>query len=32
MNDEKIKKDARKNAIPEFMKFNIVEADIRNVV
>ena len=28
----KIKAAARKNAIPEFMRFNIVENDVRNVV
>lgn len=30
--NDKIKEDAAKNAIPEFMRFNIVESEIRNVV
>ena len=30
--DESIKEKALKNAIPEFLRFNIVENDIRNVV
>ncbi len=30
-NDAQIKQDAIKNAIPEFMRFNIVENDIRSV-
>lgn len=30
--DDRAKKDAKKNAIPEFMKYNIVEGDIRDVV
>ena len=30
--DEKIKEDAVKNSIPEFIRFNIVENEIRNVV
>jgi len=30
--DEKIKEDALNEAIPEFIKHNIIEADIRNVV
>ena len=29
--DEKIKEDALEKAIPEFMRFNIVEGDVRNV-
>jgi transcriptional regulator with XRE-family HTH domain len=29
--DEQIKNDALANAIPEFMKYNIVESEIRNV-
>ena len=28
----KVKAAARKNAIPEFMKFNIVENEVRNVI
>ena len=31
-NDESVKQRALKEAIPEFLRFNIVEADIRNVV
>ena len=31
-NDENIKQKAIEEAIPEFLRFNIVEADIRNVV
>jgi hypothetical protein len=31
MNDEKIKEEAVKNAIPEFIKFNIVENEIDKV-
>ena len=30
--DESIKEKALKNAIPEFLRFNIVEGDVRNVV
>ncbi len=30
--NEKIKEDAKKSAIPEFIRFNIVESEIRNVV
>ena len=30
--DERIKEKALKNAIPEFLRFNIVEGDVRNVV
>lgn len=30
--DENIKQKAIEEAIPEFLRFNIVEADIRNVV
>ena len=30
--DEKDKETALKNAIPEFLKFNIVEGDVRNVI
>ena len=29
--DESIKKEALANAIPEFMRFNIVESEVRNV-
>lgn len=29
--DEKIKEEALKNAIPEFMRFNIVESEVRDV-
>ena len=31
LGDEHIKKDAIEKAIPEFMRFNIVESEIRNV-
>ena len=31
-NDKDIKTDALKNAIPEFLRFNIVESDIRDVI
>lgn len=31
MKDNTIKEEARKNAIPEFMQFNIVESDVRNL-
>ena len=31
-NDEGVKSEAVKNAIPEFMRFNIVENEVRNVV
>lgn len=30
--DTSIKKDAKKNAIPEFLRFNIVENEVRNIV
>ena len=30
--DESIKEKALKNAIPEFLRFNIVEGDVRNIV
>lgn len=30
--DERVKERARKEAIPEFMRFNIVESEIRNVL
>lgn len=29
--DERIKERALANAIPEFMRFNIVESEVRNV-
>ncbi|MEG2487541.1 hypothetical protein [Anaerorhabdus sp.] len=32
MNDEEILNKARKEAIPEFIRFNIVEGEVRNVV
>ena len=32
LKSEEPKKKARQEAIPEFMRFNIVEADVRNVV
>ena len=32
MKDDKIKEEAIKSAIPEFMRFNIVESDVRNLV
>lgn len=31
MQDESIKEEARRNAIPEFMRFNIVEGEVRNI-
>lgn len=31
MNTEKYKEECRRNAIPEFMRFNIVESEVRNV-
>ena len=31
MKDDTIKEEARKKAIPEFMRFNIVESDVRNL-
>lgn len=31
MQNEDIKKEARKKAIPEFMRFNIVESEVRNL-
>lgn len=31
-NDESVKRESVKNAIPEFMRFNIVENEVRNVV
>ena len=30
-NDKSIKENARKNSIPEFMRFNIVESEVRNL-
>lgn len=32
LHDEKVKEEAVKKAIPEFMRFNIVESEVRNVV
>ena len=32
MHNEDIKEEARKRAIPEFMRFNIVESEVRNLV
>ena len=32
MHNDSIKEEARKQAIPEFMRFNIVESEIRNLV
>ena len=32
MHSDKVKEDAIKNAIPEFMRFNIVENEVRNLV
>ncbi len=32
MHSDEAKEEARRNAIPEFMRFNIVECDVRNVV
>lgn len=32
LNSDAPKEEARKEAIPEFMRFNIVESEIRNVV
>lgn len=32
MQSEEIKEEARKKAIPEFMRFNIVESEVRNLV
>ena len=32
LEDDKIKEDAVKNAIPEFLKYNIVENEVRNVI
>ncbi len=32
LNNEDIKTEARKNSIPEFMRFNIVESEVRNLV
>ena len=31
MQNEDIKEEARKKAIPEFMRFNIVESEVRNL-
>lgn len=32
MHSEDVKTEARKKAIPEFMRFNIVESEVRNIV
>lgn len=32
MHSDEVKEEARQNAIPEFMRFNIVECEVRNVV
>lgn len=32
MHSENVKIEARKKAIPEFMRFNIVESEVRNIV
>ena len=32
LHSDDVKKDAQKNAIPEFMRFNIVENEVRNLV
>lgn len=32
MKDDTVKEEARKKAIPEFMRFNIVESEVRNLV
>lgn len=32
MKDDSVKEEARKKAIPEFMRFNIVESEVRNLV
>lgn len=32
MHDETVKDEAVKNAIPEFLKYNIVESEVRNVI
>lgn len=32
LGDESIKEQALKEAIPEILRFNIVESDIRNVI
>ncbi len=31
MHNDEIKKEARRNSIPEFMRFNIVESEVRNI-
>ncbi len=30
--EKKVKKEARENSIPEFIRFNIVESEVRNVI
>lgn len=32
MHSDEVKEKARQNAIPEFMRFNIVECEVRDVV
>ena len=32
LNDDNVKEDAVKHAIPEFLKYNIVESEVRNVI
>ena len=32
MKDDSIKEKAKKESIPEFIRFNIVEAEVRNIV
>ena len=32
MHSDKVKEEAREKAIPEFMRFNIVESEVRNLV
>lgn len=32
LNDDSVKEDAVKHAIPEFLKYNIVESEVRNVI
>lgn len=32
LSDDSVKEDAVKHAIPEFLKYNIVESEVRNVI
>ena len=32
LSDDGVKEDAVKHAIPEFLKYNIVEGEVRNVI